>query len=55
MVDFTPLGASIPSTGKTVTLRGTLTTDIKDGKVIRTWGYFDMASLLAQLGLVLAM
>ena len=28
---------------------------IRDGKIVRTWGFFDMGALLAQLGLVPAM
>jgi steroid delta-isomerase-like uncharacterized protein len=50
-----PSGVPIPPTGKSVILKGTLTSGIKDGKVARSWGFFDLASLLAQLGLVPAM
>ena len=47
-----PSGAVFPPTGRSVTLQGTLTSEVKDGKVARSWGYFDMAALLGQLGLV---
>lgn len=52
---YSPSGAAIPPTGKSITVKGTLTSEVKDGKVVRTWGYFDMAALLAQLGLLPAM
>jgi steroid delta-isomerase-like uncharacterized protein len=47
-----PSGASIPATGKTSTLVGSTTAQVKNGKVVYSWGYFDMASLLGQLGLL---
>jgi len=30
---------------------GALLTEVRDGKVVRLWGYFDQLSLLAQLGI----
>ncbi len=50
-----PSGAQIPPTGKSIVLKGTLTSEVKDGKILRSWGYFDLASMLGQLGLVPAM
>jgi steroid delta-isomerase-like uncharacterized protein len=50
-----PSGAAIPPTGKSIVLKGTLTSEIEDGKVIRNWGFFDMAALLIQIGVVPAM
>lgn len=47
-----PSGAAIPPTGKRVTLTGSTTSQIREGKVVRTWNYWDMASLLAQIGLL---
>ena len=49
---YSPSGQPIPPTGKSVTLKGTLTSQIKDGKIVRSWGYFDLASLLMQIGVV---
>ena len=49
---YSPSGAPIPPTGKTVVLKGTLTWEIKDGKVVRSWAYFDMGALLGQMGLL---
>ncbi len=51
----TPSGAAIPPTGKSIVLKGTLTSEIKDGQVVRNWGFFDMASMLMQIGVVPAM
>jgi steroid delta-isomerase-like uncharacterized protein len=47
-----PSGTTIPPTGKVSTLTGSTTSLIKNGKVVRGWTYFDMASLLTQLGLL---
>jgi predicted ester cyclase len=49
---YSPSGQPIPPTGKSVTLKGTLTSQVRDGKVVRSWGYFDLASLLMQIGVV---
>ncbi len=48
----TPTGGSIPATGKKLTLKGCDIYELKDGKIIRPWKYFDRISLLAQLGLL---
>ena len=48
----TPSGGSIPPTGKKVTLFGSSTSQVKDGKVVRTWNFWDMTSLLGQIGLM---
>ena len=47
-----PSGVSIPPTGKKATLMGSTTSQVKNGKVTHTWAYWDMASLLGQLGLL---
>ena len=52
---YTPSGAAIPPTGKSIVVKGALTSEIKGGKIVRTWGFFDMAGLLAQLDLLPAM
>jgi steroid delta-isomerase-like uncharacterized protein len=48
----TPSGGSIPPTGKMSTTVGSTTSQVKNGKVVHAWVYFDMASLLGQLGLL---
>jgi steroid delta-isomerase-like uncharacterized protein len=47
-----PTGSTIPPTGKVSTLVGSTTSLIKNGKVAHAWNYWDMASLLGQLGLM---
>ena len=49
---MTPSGASIPPTGKSATIMGSTTTQLKNGKIIRSWTFWDMTSLLGQLGLL---
>jgi steroid delta-isomerase-like uncharacterized protein len=48
----TPSGGVIPPTGKTATVMGSTTSQVKNGKVTHTWAYWDLASLLGQLGLL---
>jgi steroid delta-isomerase-like uncharacterized protein len=48
----TPTGSSIPATGKKVVLKGSDTFELKGGKISHSWGFFDRASLLGQLGLL---
>jgi len=48
----TPSGGSIPPTGKGATLAGSTTAQVKNGKVVHVWNYWDMTSLLGQLGLL---
>ncbi|MDR3577424.1 MAG: ester cyclase [Anaerolineaceae bacterium] len=47
-----PSGNMIAPTGKVVTLSGSSTTQIKNGKIVHGWTYWDMASFLTQLGLL---
>jgi len=47
-----PSGAAIPPTGKSVTLMGSTTSQVKNGKITHSWTFWDMASLLGQLGLL---
>ena len=48
----TPSGGEIPPTGKTATVFGSTTALVKNGKVTRSGTFWDMASLLLQLGLL---
>ena len=47
-----PSGAVIPPTGKSVTLMGSTTSQVKNGKVTRSWAFWDLSSLLGQMGLL---
>jgi steroid delta-isomerase-like uncharacterized protein len=49
---MSPSGKAIPPTGKSATVSGTTTSQIKNGKIVRGWTYWDMTSLLGQLGLL---
>jgi predicted ester cyclase len=49
---LTPSGNSIPPTGKSAIVMGSTTTQLKNGKIIHSWTFWDMASLLGQLGLL---
>lgn len=49
---MSPSGASIPPTGKSATVMGSSTAQVKNGKVSHSWTFWDMASLLGQLGLL---
>ena len=48
----TPTGNSLPPTGKKTLIPGANTYQFKDGKIIRSWTHWDMATLLAQLGMM---
>lgn len=48
----TPSGGSVPATGRKGSVPGSNTIEFKDGKVVSNRSYWDMASLLAQLGLM---
>ncbi len=48
----TPSGGTIPPTGKTATVVGSTTSQVKNGKITHSWAFWDMASLLGQLGLL---
>jgi predicted ester cyclase len=48
----TPSGGSIPPTGKNARLMGNTTAQVKSSNVGRVWNYWDMTSLLGQLGLL---
>lgn len=47
-----PSGTAIPPTGKSVTLMGSTTSQVKNGKITHSWTFWDMTSLLGQLGLL---
>ena len=49
---MSPSGALIPATGTTSTLVGSTTTQIRNGKFVHAWNFWDMSSLLGQLGLL---
>ncbi len=48
----TPTGGTVPPTGKKVTVVGSTTAQLKNGKLIYSWTFWDMASFLGQLGLL---
>ena len=48
----TPTGNKIPPTGKKATVPGSSAFEIKNGKITRAWVYWDMVTLLGQLGLM---
>jgi steroid delta-isomerase-like uncharacterized protein len=48
----TPSGGSIPPTGKKILLTGSTTAQVKNGKVVHDSSFWDMSSLLGQLGLL---
>jgi steroid delta-isomerase-like uncharacterized protein len=48
----TPSGGTVPPTGKMASIVGSTTGQLKDGKVYRSWTFWDMTSLLGQLGLM---
>jgi steroid delta-isomerase-like uncharacterized protein len=48
----TPTGGTIPPTGKKAAVHGSTTYQITNGKVVRSWIFWDMVSLLSQLGLM---
>jgi predicted ester cyclase len=48
----TPSGSTIPPTGKSATIFGSTTSQVKNGKLTRSWTFWDMTSLLGQLGLL---
>jgi predicted ester cyclase len=47
----TVTGETIPPTRRRVRLSGAELTEVKDGKIVREWSYWDQLSLLAQLGI----
>jgi predicted ester cyclase len=49
---YSPSGTPIPPTGKAATVVGSSTFLIKNGKIVHGWTFWDMASLLSQLGLL---
>ena len=51
----TPTGGSIPATGKKFVVKFSDTYALKGGKILQSWSFADMASLLGQLGLLPSM
>src|SRR5215204_1610440 len=47
----TVTGETIPPSRRRMRVSGALLTEVRDGKVVRLWGYFDQLSVLAQLGI----
>ena len=47
----TMTGETIPPTRRRVRVSGALLTEVRDGKIVREWTYWDQLSLLAQLGI----
>jgi steroid delta-isomerase-like uncharacterized protein len=48
----TPAGPVLPPTGKHAMIPGSSTYQFKNAKIVRVWNHWDMATLLAQLGLM---
>jgi steroid delta-isomerase-like uncharacterized protein len=44
-------GETIPPTRRRVKVSGVELTEVRDGKIVRQWSYWDQLSLLAQLGI----
>ena len=49
---MSPSGQTIPPTGKAATIVGSSTFQIKNGKIVHSWNFWDMSSLLIQMGLL---
>ena len=49
---LTPTGGSLPATGKKAIVPGSTTYQFKDGKVVKGWTYWDMVTLLSQIGMM---
>src|SRR5918994_2455955 len=47
----TVTGETIPPTRRRATVSGAMLTEVRDGKIVREWSYWDHLSLLAQLGI----
>src|SRR5918993_453189 len=47
----TVTGQTIPPTRRRVRVSGALLVEVRDGKIVRDWSYWDQLSLLAQLGI----
>jgi steroid delta-isomerase-like uncharacterized protein len=45
-------GETIPPTRRAVSLSGALLFEVREGKIVRVWDYWDQLSLLAQLGII---
>jgi len=48
----TPTGGTLPATGKKAAVFGSTTYQFKNGKAVKGWTYWDMVSLLSQLGMM---
>jgi predicted ester cyclase len=44
-------GQTIPPTRRRATVSGAMVSEVRDGKVVRGWFYWDKLALLAQLGI----
>jgi len=47
----TMTGQTIPPTRRSMTVSGVGLAQVRDGKIVREWSYWDQLSLLAQLGI----
>ena len=47
----TVTGETIPPTRRRATVSGAMIAEVKDGKIVRGWFYWDQLTLLAQLGI----
>jgi len=48
----TPDGSAIPATGKQMVMKASETHELQGGKIVRSWSFADLASLLGQLGVM---
>jgi steroid delta-isomerase-like uncharacterized protein len=48
----TPTGDTLPPTNKTVAIKGSSTFQLRDEKILKEWAFWDMTSLLGQLGVM---
>jgi predicted ester cyclase len=48
----TPAGDTVPATGKNVVVHGSATYELRGSKIYREYVFWDMTSLLGQLGLM---
>jgi C-1 hydroxylase len=48
----TVTGETIPPTRRRATVSGAMVAEVRDGKMVRGWFYWDQLSLLSQLGLI---
>ena len=48
----TPAGVTVPATGRKGIVPGSVTMEFKNGKIVRQHAYFDMMTILANIGVL---